>query len=67
MKATHIFAGQFPVAVEDVPGKPEVARITYVGPNVPGNRKRGDRRLASRTNLFTGQPTLAPIPPPQGE
>lgn len=63
MKATHIFAGLYPVVVRPDPGGyPELAQITYVGPEVPGNRRIGETRIASRKS-FTGEPTLIPINP----
>lgn len=54
---THLFHGQWPVTVAPGPDEHTV-HVTYVGPAVPGNRKLGDVRLASRVNIFTGKPTL---------
>lgn len=60
-KPTHLFDDQWQVVVlEDSPGS-DTAKIEYVGPNVPGNRKKGDIRMASKRNIFTGQPTLKKI------
>lgn len=61
MKATHLFHGAYPVHAVDVPDRPHLARITYIGPTVPGNRRAGEVRLASRID-FNGKPTLVPLP-----
>lgn len=61
MKATHMFRDGFPVVVEPGPDE-HTAKITYVGPRVPGNRKLGETRLASTTD-FDGNPVLIPIDP----
>ena len=61
MKATHLFHQLYPVTVENHPKFEELAFITYVGPEVPHNRRIGQRVQASRTVLFTGEPSLTPI------
>lgn len=59
MKATHLLHALWPVAVE--PRDDSTVWVTYVGPDVPANRALGERRMASRTDLFTGKPTLTEI------
>lgn len=57
---THTFHGQWPVAVREIDDR--TVEVTYVGPDVPGNRSVGDVRRASRFD-FNGKPTLVAIPP----
>lgn len=56
MKATHLLHGKFHVTIVDRDA--HTVWATYVGPTIPENRAEGQCVLASRTDLFTGKPTL---------
>lgn len=57
-RATHLLHELYPVVVEPI--NEQAVWITYVGPDVPANRRIGERRFAT-INDANGKPQLAPL------